>query len=127
MNCLKCGHAWRPIVSNPARCPNCKTAAWMTPKGVGPRRANGEKIEAGSSARVSSAEGSTGDVRTGSEGRGDVRSNPVPRVAVAEVLEDEELAGNLCKGCEGALMIAKGFWVCGDQSCGLYGKQQGRV
>lgn len=43
-DCLKCGYQWKakPWNPNPERCPHCKTAAWMTPKGVGPRRLDGE-------------------------------------------------------------------------------------
>jgi hypothetical protein len=39
MKCLKCGHEWEPKVEQPARCPNCKTATYMFPPGVGFGRA----------------------------------------------------------------------------------------
>jgi hypothetical protein len=37
MRCLKCGHEWEPKVDQPRRCPNCKTAAYQYPPGIGVR------------------------------------------------------------------------------------------
>jgi hypothetical protein len=39
MKCLKCTHDWTPKVKRPRRCPNCKSANYEYPPGVGPATA----------------------------------------------------------------------------------------
>lgn len=53
------------------------------------------------------------------------KSVGVGTAAVAAL--EKSVPVKLCKSCEESLMIVKGKWVCNDQSCGLYGQQQGNV
>lgn len=119
LSCNQCGYEWKPrpaSAGNPTCCPKCKRYDWDEPS---------KKLSRGGE------RANTAPARKRSEVAPQITppSDAMLRVQVPPpaTSDDEELAEKLCKACEGALMIAKGFWVCGDQSCGLYGKQQGRV
>ncbi len=43
--CLKCDYRWVSKVEQPARCPRCKSASWMFPKGVGFGAVQDETVE----------------------------------------------------------------------------------
>jgi hypothetical protein len=44
------------------------------------------------------------------------------------VIQESFIAGaKPCSLCGEEMVAAKGKWACGDQSCGIYGREQGRV
>jgi hypothetical protein len=44
------------------------------------------------------------------------------------VIQESFIAGaKPCSLCGEEMVAAKGKWACGDQSCGMYGREQGRV
>jgi DNA-directed RNA polymerase subunit RPC12/RpoP len=36
LNCMRCGHAWRPFVDRPKACPGCGSRIWDKPKTTNP-------------------------------------------------------------------------------------------
>lgn len=130
VHCNQCGYDWEPMRGIPKACTKCKRYDWSEP-----RKGHGEgtsRVNAGREAVIE--EGISGAAKPEPVIRATrgFESCPSPSKSVgvgtaAVAVLEKSAPVKLCKSCEEPLMIVKGKWVCNDQSCGLYGNQQGNV
>jgi hypothetical protein len=137
--CNQCGHEWQTRgQKTPVACPACKRYDWQEPKKG--NRGGDERAQAvefrGAKAAVQAQAGTEDGPAGRQAGNGRVERERSPATGTkaegvsvhsgAEYLAPWEEPERLpeCRACEDTLREIKGKWICLNQACAEYGREQ---